>query len=83
MPNRQKGYHQSAPFSKSVSIVNEMVRHIAQITGAIKYAHHEVGFVEQVQSEMDQIQGKQAEQWEIEFLPTPIDETADFLVLAR
>jgi len=83
MPNRQKGYHQSAPFSKSAPITTEMMRQIAQITGAIKYAHHEVGFVEQVQSEMDQIQGKQAEQWEIEFLPTPVDETADFLVLAR
>lgn len=83
VPNRQKGYHQAAPFSKSVSIINVMVRHIARITGAIKYAHHEVGFVEQVQSEIDQIRGKQAEQWEIEFLPTPVDETADYLVLAR
>ena len=80
---RQRGYHASAPFLKSGAILDEMVRATAQITGAVKYAHSEVGYVESLRSDIDEIRGKQAEQLEIEFLPTPIDEMGDHLVLAR
>ncbi len=80
---KQKGYHTSAPFLKTGRILDEMVRHITQITGAVKYAHSEVGYVTSVQSNLEEINGKQAEQLEIELLPTPIEETADNLVLAR
>jgi glutamine synthetase len=79
----QKGYHASAPYVKSGEILNEMVRHIAQITGAVKYAHSEVGRVKSVRSNLEEIKGKQAEQFEVEFLPTPVEEAADNLVLAR
>jgi glutamine synthetase len=81
-PN-QKGYHASAPYVKTGQILNEMVRHIAQVTGAVKYAHSEVGNVSQVRSNLEEIREKQANQLEIEFLPTPIEETGDNLVLAR
>ena len=80
---RQRGYHTAAPFSKTGAILNEMVRHITQITGAVKYAHSEVGSMGQVRSDLDEISGKRADQLEIEFLPTPIDEAGDHLVLAR
>lgn len=80
---KQRGYQASAPFVKSGEIVNEMVRYITQITGAVKYAHSEVGFVDQVRSDLDEIRGKRAEQLEIEFLPTPIEDTGDNLVLGR
>lgn len=79
----QRGYHSSAPFLKSGAILDEMVRHIAQITGAVKYAHSEVGCMESVRSDLQEIRGKQAEQLEIEFLPTPVEDTGDFLVLSR
>ena len=80
---KQRGYQASAPFVKSGEIVDEMVRYITQITGAVKYAHSEVGFVEKVRSDLDEIRGKRAEQLEIEFLPTPIEDTGDNLVLGR
>ena len=80
---KQRGYHSAAPFVKTGQILNEMMHHIAQITGAVKYAHSEVGYVESVRSDLDEIKGKQAEQLEIEFIPKPIEETGDHLVLAR
>jgi len=79
----QRGYHAAAPFVKSGAVLNEMVRHIAQISGAVKYAHSEVGYMESVRSNLEEIGGKQAEQLEIEFLPVPVDQAADDLVLAR
>jgi glutamine synthetase len=80
---KQRGYHASAPFVKSGKILDEMVQAIAQITGSVKYAHSEVGYFESVRSNVDEIRGKQAEQMEIEFLPTPIEDAADYLVLSR
>lgn len=81
--SKQRGYHAAGPFVKTGKIVNEMIRHITQITGAIKYSHSEVGYIESVRSDHEEIKGKQAEQLEIEFNPTPIEETGDHLVLAR
>lgn len=83
-PNlRQMGYHASSPFFKNGDILNEMMRTIAQITGAVKYAHGEVGYIESIRSDIDEIKGKSAEQMEIEFLPRPITDMADYLVLSR
>jgi glutamine synthetase len=80
---RQRGYHASGPFVKSGAVLDEMVRHLMQITGAIKYAHNEVGGIDKVRSDLDEIKGKSAEQLEIEFLPAPIEDAGDYLVLAR
>jgi glutamine synthetase len=80
---RQQGYHSSSPFMKSGPILNEMVRQITQITGAVKYAHSEVGYVDSVRSDVPEIRDKRAEQLEIEFLPRPIVEMADAVVLGR
>lgn len=82
-PQRQAGYHTSAPFFKSGEVVDEMVRTIAQITGAVKYAHAEVGFIDSVRSDKPLLSGKRAEQHEIEFLTRPIDEMGDFLALSK
>jgi len=79
----QKGYHASGPYMKNGEILAEMVRHVTQITGAVKYAHSEVGSIGIVRSNLEEICDKQAEQYEIEFLPTPVEEMADNLVLAR
>jgi len=80
---KQRGYHASAPFIKTGLVLDEMVRYITQITGAVKYAHSEVGYIESVRSDLSEIANKQGEQLEIEFLPTPVEETADNLVIAR
>ncbi|MGZ7065582.1 MAG: glutamine synthetase beta-grasp domain-containing protein [Candidatus Aminicenantales bacterium] len=79
----QSGYHGSAPFVRSGPVLNDMVRHITQVTGAVKYAHSEGGFVECVRSDVEEIQGRRAEQLEIEYLPRPVEEMADALVLGR
>lgn len=79
----QKGYHESGPFIKSGPILNEMLRLISQVTGAVKYVHSEVGSIDFIRSEVDEIRGKRAEQLEIEYSPSPICDMADALVIGR
>lgn len=81
--SRQTGYHQSAPFTKMGGALTEMLEEIAKITGRVKYAHSEVGVIEKVRSFLPELSGKRAEQFEIEFLPKPIDEMADDLIIGK
>lgn len=78
-----RGYHGSAPFSKSGPILHEMLAHITRVTGAVKYAHSENGFIDGVRSDVPEIAGRLAEQLEIEYLPRPIEVMADALVIGR
>lgn len=80
---KQRGYHASAPYVKSVEVINEMLKYITQISGNVKYAHNEVGYLAKVESDFAELNGRAAEQVEIEFLPTPIEDTADIIVLSR
>jgi glutamine synthetase len=81
---KQRGYHAAAPFVKSGDLLNEMLKQLSQITnGNVKYAHHEVGCLERVESDFDELNGKKAEQVEIEFLLTPVEYTGDIVTLAR
>ena len=83
-PNpEQQGYHASAPFVKSGQILDEMAGQMSMMTGQVKYTHSEVGFIQKLESESAEIKDKAAEQLEIEFLPAPVEEAADILVLAR
>jgi glutamine synthetase len=79
----QRGYHANAPFVKSGEAINEMLRYLEQITGAVKYGHGEVGWIGSVESDCPELSGKTAEQFEIEFLPLAIEDCADALVIAR
>jgi glutamine synthetase len=71
----QKGYQESPPFSRWERLRCEAMRAIAQAGGRIKYGHAEVGHIQEEHQEM--------EQHEIEFLPVPIEEAADQIVIAR
>ena len=71
----QKGYHESHPFSKWTAIRREVMQIISEIGGSIKYGHAEVGNIIHDNWEMVQ--------HEIEFLPTPVEDAADQLVLAK
>jgi glutamine synthetase len=71
----QKGYHESVPFTKWELLRTEAMRAIAQSGGRIKYGHSEVGNF----SVGDQL----FEQNEIEFIPSPLDEAADQLLIAK
>jgi glutamine synthetase len=82
-PRRQGGYHCGAPFFKYGKVLDEIVRHVSLATGAVKYAHAEVGVVESVRSDREMLKGRGAEQYEVEFNTRPIDQMADFSVLTK
>lgn len=71
----QKGYHESTPFAKFEEFRCEAINLISKVGGRIKYAHCEVGNFE--------LNGKLYEQNEIEFLPWPVLNAADQLVMAK
>ncbi|MDR2413407.1 MAG: glutamine synthetase family protein, partial [Odoribacteraceae bacterium] len=71
----QRGYHESAPFNKSGDLRVEAMKHIVEAGGHIKYGHSEVGNFTR--------DGLVFEQNEIEFLPVPLEEAADQLVIAK
>ncbi|MEG1555128.1 MAG: glutamine synthetase family protein [Bacteroidales bacterium] len=71
----QKGYHESAPFTKFEQFRSECMLYIARAGGLIKYGHSEVGNFT--------LDGKIYEQNEIEFLVTDVQEAADQLVIGK
>ncbi len=71
----QKGYHESAPYSKFSDFRVECMNMIAQAGGQIKYGHNEVGNFS--------LDDKIYEQNEIEFLPVPAIQAADNLMIAK
>ncbi len=71
----QRGYQESAPFSKWERLRCEAMQAIAQAGGKIKYGHSEVGNICEEDHEM--------EQHEIEFLPVPIEDAAEQIVIAK
>ena len=71
----QRGYHESAPFTKFNAFRKQCLHTIAQVGGLVKYGHSEVGNF----THDDCIY----EQNEIEFLPTEATDAADQLVLAK
>ena len=71
----QRGYQESSPFSKWEGLRREAMQAISQAGGKIKYGHTEVGNIHEEDQEI--------EQHEIEFLPVPIEDAADQLVVAK
>jgi glutamine synthetase len=71
----QKGYHESHPFSKWGLVRREAMSVISEMGGMIKYGHAEVGNI--ISGDLEMVQH------EIEFLPVPIEDSADQLVTAK
>jgi glutamine synthetase len=71
----QKGYHESTPFAKFEAFRCEAMELIASCGGKIKYGHSEVGNFS--------LENTYYEQNEIEFLPVPVLEAADQILLAK
>ncbi|MBZ0090042.1 MAG: glutamine synthetase, partial [Thermoanaerobaculia bacterium] len=46
----QRNYHQSAPYLHGRVIADDILRHAAAITGAVKYCHGEVGYIDRLES---------------------------------
>lgn len=72
---QQRGYQESSPFTKYEQFRSEAINMMAQAGCIIKYAHSEVGNFTQ--------DGKNYEQNEIEFLPVPVQDAADQLMIAK
>ncbi|MDD4848313.1 MAG: glutamine synthetase family protein [Bacteroidales bacterium] len=71
----QRGYHEATPFSKWSEFLHEAMVAIAGTGALIKYGHSEVGnFI---------VGDKMYEQNEIEFIPAPVEDAADHLVIAK
>lgn len=71
----QRGYHESAPYSKTGEFRTRCMSYIAATGGHIKYGHSEVGNFT--------LDGLTYEQNEIEFLPEAATSAADQLALAK
>jgi glutamine synthetase len=71
----QRGYHESAPYSKFYTFRNKAMDMIARAGCQIKYAHSEVGNFT--------LDGKVYEQNEIEFLVDSVQSAADQLLMAK
>ena len=71
----QKGYHESAPYTKFGDFRQLCMNYISQSGGQIKYGHSEVGNFT--------LDGKIYEQNEIEFLPVAAEDAAEQLLLAK
>jgi glutamine synthetase len=71
----QRGYHESSPFNKWEEFRIEAMKAIAQAGGMIKYGHSEVGNFA--------LEGKVYEQNEIEFIPCPLEQAADQILVAK
>lgn len=71
----QRGYHESTPFTKWEELRTEAMYAIAMAGGNIKYGHSEVGNFT--------IENTIYEQNEIEFNPSPLEEAADQLLIAK
>lgn len=82
-PDHQGGYHNSAPFFKHGPIIDEIVHHLQQTIGCLKYAHAEVGFIPCLVSENPLLDGHRAEQYEVEMRTEPIEDMGDYLTVAR
>ncbi|MBU0506760.1 MAG: glutamine synthetase family protein [bacterium] len=79
----QRAYHQAAPFVKTGDMINEILDVTAGLTGSVKYAHSEVGYIEALKSTDPELNGKCCEQYEVEFLPRPVEDMAYFMTLAK
>jgi glutamine synthetase len=71
----QKGYHESSPFTKFEELRREAMYLIASVGGNIKYGHSEVGNFT--------VGNLEYEQNEIEFKPSPLEDAADQLIIAK
>ncbi|MFC2114704.1 glutamine synthetase family protein [Bacteroidota bacterium] len=73
--NDQRAYHESPPFTKFDFIYKEAMKLVSECGGHLKYAHSEVGNFKQENLEF--------EQYELEFLPTNLEDAANSLIIAK
>ena len=75
---RDRGYHATSPFVAGEGMRRRALRHLADMGLAVKYAHAEVGLVDERKD-----RGRIWEQHEIELGLAPLPAAADAIVLTR
>ncbi|MEP0813410.1 MAG: glutamine synthetase [bacterium] len=78
----QRNYHQSSPFSHGGAILRDVIDKLSAISGAVKYGHGEVGYLDCIESQDPELDGKRVEQQEVELLPRPAPAAAVLTTLA-
>lgn len=71
----ERGYQESAPFSKHERVREQVLGHLREMGVAMKYVHGEVGNILE--------DDRQLVQHEIELQPVPLDQAADAIVLTK
>lgn len=79
----QRNYHQSAPFLHGRGLADRILRVVSEVTGAVKYCHGEVGYIDRLDSMQPELDGKRVEQFELEFDLLPIEDLACWTSVAR
>lgn len=79
----QRSYHQSAPYLHGRPIADDILRKVSAVTGAVKYCHSEVGYIDRIESAEVELDGRRVEQYELEFDLVPIEDLGCWLTVAR
>jgi glutamine synthetase len=76
-------YHEAAPFVRWDDLVEEILRTSSEICGGVKYCHSEVGYIRTPGETLPEFRGKRMSQYELEFLPAPLQKAAGRLLIAK
>ena len=79
----QRNYHQTEPYLHGRAIANEFLRLVSTVSGQVKYGHSEVGYIDRLESDEPELDGRRVEQYELEFDLMPIDDLGCWLTVAR
>lgn len=79
----QRNYHQSAPYLHGRAIADEILRAAAAVTGCVKYCHGEVGYIDRLESNDPELNGRRVEQYEVELDLVPIEDLGCWLSVLR
>ncbi len=79
----QRNYQQSTPYLHGRAIADELLRTAAAISGDVKYAHAEVGYIDKLESADPELNGKRVEQHELELDLAPIEDLGCWLPVLR
>jgi len=79
----QRNYQQSIPYLHGRTIADELLRAAVAVSGRVKYAHAEVGYIDRLESADPELDGKRVEQHELELDLAPIEDLGCWLSVLR
>lgn len=79
----QRNYQQSAPYLHGHAVADEILRTASAVCGGVKYCHSEVGYIDRLESDDRELDGRRVEQYELEFDLLPIEDLSCWLTVVR